>query len=56
MGFFVSFISSPLALDGRGTGIRGSRRVSGDSVRVRISAPSADITPKFGVYQHQVTM
>ena len=31
-------------------------RVSVDSARVRISAPSADITPIIGVYSQQVTM
>jgi hypothetical protein len=31
-------------------------KVSGDSARCRISAPSADITPKMVVYQHQVRM
>ena len=29
---------------------------SGNSARGRISAPSSDITPKLGVYPHQVRM
>jgi len=31
-------------------------RVSGNFARVRISAPSADITPEIGVYPHLVRM
>jgi hypothetical protein len=40
---------------GRGSLLVGWK-VSGDSARVRVSAPGADITPKLGVYQHQVMM
>lgn len=29
---------------------------SGNSARMKISAPGADITPKIGVYPHQVRM
>jgi hypothetical protein len=35
---------------------RPETRVTGDSARVRISAPGADITLKIGVYPHQVQM